>query len=1572
MRVGVYGWFSWLVAGLMLELVTAADYEPKITVTKADEVASEILYFDDSPVILALREGRLYVSNDKGLKWDISKEIDEKDKLIGIQMDQFDLSRAYVFSTGLNQYFTTDKGKSWSSFEIDELKNSKFELGMPPKVLLNAANPSYYLIEYYQCEDLFFAEKCEHSFYYTKDGFKSKPKKLDINGSACNFARSSGKFEAAEPETIYCVENLINSFGHVVESNLMRSDDFFKTKRNLNHQFSKSGRLIEVRVEQNFLIAIIQNDKFNKRSKVTLLVSKDGENFLTADLKIDIAYGLMTFLDSSPLSLFLSVAAFSNMFNQVALSTVYASDSSGLHFEQVLDNVQGSSFSKAQTIDGVWLANVVEDSGDKDDGKGKGKHLLDLITGVGSNKDVKTQISFDDARSWDLLKVLDDDECKTESGCSLHLLTPSERDGSGKFVTGPTPAILVGVGNSGEKLDRDINKMHTYVSRDGGISWKLALDEPCIFSFGDLGNIIVAMPYHSKEESSSKILYYSLDQGLNWDKKELETPVYPLDLTTTIDGTGTSFLLSGLLDKTPDNQFDNEFNEILYAIDFSEAFGGKKCKDGDFEEIYARMTSDTKKALCIYGHREKFKRRKADAKCLAATLYEDVTVFDEACHCSDHDFECAPGFKRSGKDKTRCEPNKMVISDMCSTKKVKLLKLPDKVLIAGNECEMGKKSPKDFITEHTLKCSDYINKDDKHHGSNKKIQTHKYEFEGAIKEYTYFEQGENYNGENIIVRTTDNRLFASRDGGADFTKVPIYEQIVGYFMGYVPGQIVLISDSEQIFISLDSGNSYTKFEAPTPPNPTSVAISFHKNDTNQLIWYGSDDYLSCTSDPFNKDCQIKSYISKDGANSFNPLRDDVIKCDFVSPIFEQEDSVNDTMIFCSVVDKKKKQVNLISTTNDFKDEKVVAENIVGYAISGKFIVIGRIEEKKQTLAALVTEDGVTFADAAVPHDMNVDIKQAFTILDSESGSMFMHVTTEAKDNFEYGAILKSNSNGTNYALSLDNVNRNTMGFVDYDRIEGIEGILIANTVENYNDKKAKHKKLKTQITHNDGGEWNYLVPPTVDSEKKKYKCAGKTIQDCSLNLHGFTERADYRDTFSSSSAIGLMIGIGNVGPHLTKKSEGSTFLTRDGGITWKEIKKGVHMWEYGDRGSILVLIEDGKTNKLSYSLDEGNTWKDYKFTEDALNIKDLATVPSDNSRKFLIIAENDEKESVGFSVDFSDIYDKQCQLDLDNPDNDDFEYWSPKHPKLSDNCLFGHEARYLRRATGHNDCFIGSAPITDGFKITKNCSCTRKDYECDYNYYRDRDNTCKLVKGLSPADHKKDMCKNNVFEYFEPTGYRKIPLSTCEGGKKFDSFVPKPCPGKTSEFNKHYGREFGFFSFILIVGIPIAIFMFVTWFVYDRGIRRNGGFKQFGQIRLDEDEFDFHPIENNQVDKAVNSVVKGGIFVAAALIASVKTLRKFDKVIFDRVTSLLFRGRTGRRNYVNVPNLDEEEEELFGNFRDNYDQELQEGDNDLHQDFDLNDDEPRETNLDSEESRDVDADSRLFDIDDHSDRESGK
>lgn len=92
------------------------------------------------------------------------------------------------------------------------------------------------------------------------------------------------------------------------------------------------------------------------------------------------------------------------------------------------------------------------------------------------------------------------------------------------------------------------------------------------------------------------------------------------------------------------------------------------------------------------------------------------------------------------------------------------------------------------------------------------------------------------------------------------------------------------------------------------------------------------------------------------------------------------------------------------------------------------------------------------------------------------------------------------------------------------------------------------------------------------------------------------------------------------------------------------------------------------------------------------------------------------------------------------------------------------------------------------------------------------------------------VCKADpdAVEYWEPTGYRRIPLTTCkrEGGLDLDHEVSKPCPGKDKEYQKKHGVS-GVALFFAIV-TPIVAAAGIGYFVYTRWDGK------FGQIRLGE------------------------------------------------------------------------------------------------------------------------------------------
>lgn len=85
----------------------------------------------------------------------------------------------------------------------------------------------------------------------------------------------------------------------------------------------------------------------------------------------------------------------------------------------------------------------------------------------------------------------------------------------------------------------------------------------------------------------------------------------------------------------------------------------------------------------------------------------------------------------------------------------------------------------------------------------------------------------------------------------------------------------------------------------------------------------------------------------------------------------------------------------------------------------------------------------------------------------------------------------------------------------------------------------------------------------------------------------------------------------------------------------------------------------------------------------------------------------------------------------------------------------------------------------------------------------------------------------DAIEYWPPTPYRRIPLTTCSGGRELDKQdSPLPCPNKEDEYRKKHGIS-GFGLFMAII-IPIAAAAFVGYWVYTRWDGK------FGQIRLGE------------------------------------------------------------------------------------------------------------------------------------------
>ncbi|KAJ1674117.1 vacuolar protein sorting/targeting protein PEP1, partial [Spiromyces aspiralis] len=227
----------------------------------------------------------------------------------------------------------------------------------------------------------------------------------------------------------------------------------------------------------------------------------------------------------------------------------------------------------------------------------------------------------------------------------------------------------------------------------------------------------------------------------------------------------------------------------------------------------------------------------------------------------------------------------------------------------------------------------------------------------------------------------------------------------------------------------------------------------------------------------------------------------------------------------------------------------------------------------------------------------------------------------------------------------------------------------------------------------------------------------------------------------------------------------------------------------GDHGVILVLADRlHATDHVLYSIDDGATWMRLSLglpDNQKMLIDTLTTEPQSTSRKFMVLGRLSGDKYAAVRLDFSGVQPRRCFFDpedeLNGKNLDDFELWSPRGmgrvgQTLDEQlCVLGHQVQYYRRIPGRA-CYVGRK-FTKPRMLVKNCSCTRHDYECDYNYVpNNKTSKCELVPGMKGL---RTECVPGKSEYFTiSNGYRRIPQSTCEGGLKLDTPTTVWCPGK--------------------------------------------------------------------------------------------------------------------------------------------------------------------------------------------------
>ncbi|OBZ73619.1 Vacuolar protein sorting/targeting protein 10 [Grifola frondosa] len=1416
-RTAVLFWS--LILFLYFSFVNAQ--QPQSSVSYFQNLPARLFFFDDTTYAIYhdVVEGNVYVSPDEGKTWNRADGVPEGQAAMVIE-HPFDNRFAFILSRGRTHYRTEDRGKTWRPFDMP------IEPALVAKPLSFHSDKSKYGYILYQgtsCErsgggetfatmryvprvatitSSVFAFRFPFT-YYTKEAFSDEPRLLLLETSRCQFAHSSKDFKhEANEDLIYCVafDTTSTTGGHALSSSrLFSSTDFFETEKKVEDLgIGKNARgVVAFAIVSKFAVVALKDLATGNNGEMLLYVSVDTRTWAQAQFphasSAQLRENAYTIVESTTHSLAVDVI----LQDMSAIGTLFVSNSNGTFFVESLKDTNRNEmgyvdYENLYGIEGVGLANVVENA-EEVEGRRAPKHL-------------QTKITFDDGRSWSRLRPPSEDSegkriwCNpSDEECSLHLHSVTLPHNFGRVFSSPAPGFVMGVGSIGEFL-RPYEECDTFLSTDAGITWRMVRMDAHKYEFGDQGSVIVV--------STMRTALIALVTPPTWgspvifvrqEELHIGLKMRARVLTTIGDSTSQKFLLVGQIAKRDQKEGQGRFAAVF--LDFA-TLNRRQCTDEDFERFYARSSQHNE---CLMGHKQWYKRRKADANCYVGNKFADPVSNEDNCPCTAQDYECDYNFVRQG---DKCVPAgpEPIPAGVCRAGDAKQTYMGSSgfrrfpaIRAIGTAVKRRIRLRRSHVPRRIAQPEEG------------EITHQTFEFRAGIAQFAYFKEST-----TILVRLNDNSIWQSSNEGYNWEQIGPEEQFVAFYHhSFSPDRAYLITNSKKYMYTTDTGKSWHVLEAPTVPNGFNLPVlHFHPTQSDYLIWTGSE---GCTG--FGENCQVQAHYTRNNGRKWTLIDKYVRNCAWAR---DQELLVDPNQIICESYKKKEGSQRFFTMDNpleliggtDFFDKKTkLFDHVVGFAKFSEFLIVAEYQTQRQSLDLQVSLDGRTFATGLFPPNMRPD-QHAYTILESSTKAVFLHVTTSEPPSPWWGNILKSNSNGTYFGLSIDNVNRNDAGYVDFEKMIGLDGIALVNIVANPGEAPLTGRKdIQTRITHNDGGSWKRLAPPKTDSQGNKYEC---DHTGCALHIHGYTERFDVRATYSTPSVPGLLMAVGNVGESLDPYDDSDTFLSRDAGFTWEEVHKDAHLWEFGDSGSILIMANDeGPTDHVLFSTDEGMNWREYKFTDEKMRVMEIVTVPSDTSRRFILMGFYPRLRgvSVAVHIDFTSLIRKQCVLSIEDPGHDDFELWSPSEER-AERCLFGRQTLYHRRKRDTN-CVVGNQQKA-AKRVVSNCACEQSDFECEFNYYKNDAGECVLHPGTQslPDDNS---CRNGEEFWYERTAYRKIPYSSCEGGKRLDRGTSHACPGL---------RGHGVFFWFMVIIVPCGFAALIGYWWYRRsGLAR-------GTIRL--------------------------------------------------------------------------------------------------------------------------------------------
>mmetsp|Transcript_21114 Transcript_21114/g.25393 ORF Transcript_21114/g.25393 Transcript_21114/m.25393 type:complete len:861 (-) Transcript_21114:1076-3658(-) len=451
-----------------------------------------------------------------------------------------------------------------------------------------------------------------------------------------------------------------------------------------------------------------------------------------------------------------------------------------------------------------------------------------------------------------------------------------------------------------------------------------------------------------------------------------------------------------------------------------------------------------------------------------------------------------------------------------------------------------------------------------------------------------------------------------------------------------------------------------------------------------------------------------------------------------------------------------KHLDFIRTEDFFapggeEDQTLLECGNLMFKLSGKVFVAAprdcnrAVEEQRDQGVDLFisTEKGEDLHQICIPVTMQ---NRGFALLDVDHQGIFLAIDHDEEDmlegNMPAGNVYKSDESFKLFSLSQRHVfmDRNTE-LADFTRIQGLPATIVSNQLDitGLDDPdiltgtRQFTDLVKTTISFSDGASWESIPPPKVDVYGDQIKCHSK---DCSLHLHGTSSWAlsPWTDAnswfpavYSQHHAAGVVVGVGNVGKYLSRDPEHvNTYLSRDGGQTFQEIMKGPGIFEFGDKGGLLVIAKhmlSGPTDEIYFTRNEGGCLEGPIKLAQKIMIQNIRVEPDAENHVFIIhgykepppdqsVESYNDIAGVMVTLDFRALLGEQ-EYPACTP-IEDYEWWSPTH----EHCLLGHNITIERRKPA-SKCWNGPQYTREKVRELEPCKCSfHADIQCEYGFER--------------------------------------------------------------------------------------------------------------------------------------------------------------------------------------------------------------------------------------------------------------